>query len=179
MSWDKHQQTFFPSRDSPYVSDKQEISADVNRDWSSSTNTQHRTNLVQIGGRLATQATGSYAPQDSSCVERASWLLRMPFWLEPNYIFPRTSHFCSWSTFSGHPTSLRYHHLFTSTAANHASTNTSARWEWRRIEQNDWRFIRYATHWDPNSTQMPLSSLQWCKCGHPRYDSGRTVKNCL
>ena len=38
-------------------------------DLSVYTNTQHRTDLVQIEGRLATRATGSYAQQDSSSVE--------------------------------------------------------------------------------------------------------------
>ena len=121
---------------------------------------------MQIAGWLATCATGSYVQQDSSGVERASWLLRMPFWLEANYIFLRSSHFVSLSSSSGLPTLFRDHHLFTSTAANHGSTNTSASWAWNRIEQNDRRFCQYPTRWNPTTMQTPICSLRRCKCSH-------------
>jgi len=42
----------------------------------------------------------SYMQQDSTWTELASWLSLIPFWLVPNYIFPRTSHFFSLSSFS-------------------------------------------------------------------------------
>jgi len=78
---------------------------------------------------------------------------------------------------AGLPTSSRYHHLFTSTAANHGSTNTSAWWEWNRIEQNDRRFIQYATCWNPTTTWTPLSSPWRCKYSHWKYDPGLTIMN--
>jgi len=88
---------------------------------------------VQIAGWLETGATCTYTQQDPCCVERASWLLRIPFWLEANYIFLRTSHFFSLSYSSGLPTSFHHHHLFTCTKANHASAkNISVRAEWLR-----------------------------------------------
>jgi len=177
-SWDKHQQTSFPTNNVPLLSPNNEISVFVHHDWSLQANTQHRTDLVQIAWLLAIRATDRCAQQDSSCVDRASWLLRMPFWLEANYIFLRSSHFISLSSASGHPFSFRYHHLFTSTAANHGCTDTSARWEWNRIKQNDGHFIQFANHWDPTTTQTPLSSLRCCKCSHRKYDPGRTVNNC-
>jgi len=142
------------------------------------TQTQHRTALVQIAGWLATRAMGSYVQQDSSSVEQASWLLHIPFGHEVNYIFLRTSHFFSLSSSSGLPMLFHYHHLTTSTAASDSSTNTAARWEWVRIEQNNSRFIQYATRWDPTTMHTPLSSPQRCKCSHWRYDPGCKVKNC-
>jgi len=48
-------------------------------------------------------ATWSSTAQDSLGVECASWLLLIPFWLEANYIFLMTSHFCSLSSFSQSP----------------------------------------------------------------------------
>jgi len=179
ISRDKRQHTAFPTENVLFISHKHEISTVDHRDLSLSTNTQHRANLVQIARRLATRATGSYAQKHSSCVERASWLLRMPFRLEGNYIFFRTSHFWSLSSSSGLPTSFRYHHLFTSTAANHGSTIISASWAWNRIEQKEGRFFQYTNHWDPTTTQTPLSSPRLCKCSHWKHDTGRRVVNCL
>jgi len=176
--WDKHQQTSSASMNLPWLSHTHEIPAVVHHHLSLSTNTQHRTNLVQIAGCLAIRATGSYAQPNSSFVEEASWLLCMPFWLDGKYIFRRTSHFFLLSSSSELPTSFRHHHLLTSTAANHGSTKTSARWEWSRIEQNNGRFIQYTTRWDPTTTQTPLSSPRHCKCSHQKYDPWCTVKNC-
>jgi len=122
-------------------------------------------------------STGSYAHQDSTWVERASWLLHMSFWLEANYLFFRTSYFFSLSSSSGLPTLFCHHHLFTSTAANHGSTNTSARGEWNRIEQNDRHFIQYASRWDPTTTQTPLSSPRPCKCSQQINYPWRMFKN--
>ena len=39
----------------------------------------------------------SYPLQDSAWIERASWLLLIPFWLVAHYIIFSTSHFFSWS----------------------------------------------------------------------------------
>jgi len=176
--WDKHHQTSSPLKNVLFISHNHEISAVVHCDLSVLTNTKHRTDLVHSAGWLETPATGTYMQQDSSCVERASWLLRIPFWLAANYIFLRTSHLLSLSCSSGLPTSFHYHHLLTSIAANHGSTNTSAKWEWKRIEQNDGHFIQYATHWYPTIMQTPLSSPWCCKCGHQKYDPGLTVQHC-
>jgi len=178
ISWDKHQQTFFPRKNGPLLSHKHKNSTVIHRDSSLWTSTQSRTDLVQIAGRLATRATGRYAHHVSSCVERASWLLCMPFWLNANYISLRNSLFFALSSSAGLPTSFRYHHLFTSTARNHSSTNTSASWVWNRMKQNDGHFIHYATHWDPTTMQTPLSSPWRCKCSHRKHDPGCTVKNC-
>jgi len=179
IAWDNHQQMSFPSKNVPIICRKDEILAVVHHHLSLSTHTHHRTDLVQIAWRMATHATGSYVQQDSSCAERASWLLPMPFWLEANYIFLRTSHFFSLSSFSGLPTLFHYHHLFTSTAANHGSTSNATRWEWNRIEQNDGRFIRYATRWDPTTPQTTLSSPRRCKSSYRKHDPGCTVENRL
>jgi len=143
------------------------------------TNTHHWTDLVQIAEQLATCATGSYAQQDSSGVERASWLLRMLCWLKANDIFLRTSNFFSLSSSAAHPTSFHYHHLFSSTAAFHSSINTSASWAWNRIEQNDGHFCEYASRWNPTTMQTPLGWLRCYKCSHRKHDPGRTVENCM
>jgi len=114
ISWDKHQQTSFPMKNVLFISHKHEISTGVHCDLSLLTNTQHQTDLVQIAGRLATRTSGSYAQQDSSCVEWASRLLPMPFSLkltiyssrlQCHYVilFLRTSHFVSLSS------SLHFH----------------------------------------------------------------------
>jgi len=179
ISWDKLQQMAFPTKNVLFLSHNNQISAVVHHDLSLQTDTQHWTDLVQITGWLVLCATGSYVQQDWSCVEWASWLLCMPFWLEANCIFHRSSHFFSLSSSSGLPTSFRYHHLFTSTAANHGSTNTSPRWQWNRIEQNDGHFMQYATRWQPTTMQTPLRSPRRCKCSHRRCDPGLTVRSCL
>jgi len=179
ISWQKLQQMSFPSKHVLLLSHKDEISMVIHLDLSLEGRTQRRTNVVQITGQLATHAMGNYAQQDSSGVERASGLLRMPFRLEANYIFLGISNVCSWSSSSGLPTSFCYHHLFTSTATNHGSTNSSARWEWNRIEQNDGRFIQYTTCWDPTTTQTPLSSSQRGKSSHWKYDPGCKNNDCV
>jgi len=56
------------------------------------TNKQHRTELVQIVRLLESPATCSYAQQDKTWVEHASWLLFIPLWLVAYYIFLRTFH---------------------------------------------------------------------------------------
>jgi len=49
---------------------------------------------------VATSASCSYIPQDSSSVGCASWLLLIPFWLDVDYTFFRTSQFFSISSSS-------------------------------------------------------------------------------
>ena len=134
---------------------------------------------MQIAGRLETRATGSYTHQDSCSVECASWLLRIPLWPKANCIILRPFQFFLWSSRSGLPTSFCYHYLFTFTAPNLGSTNNSARWEWKRIEQNNGRFIQYITRWDPTTTQTPPTSPRRCKCSNRKYVAGHTVKNCV
>jgi len=51
MSWDKHQQTSFPSKNDLFRSIKHEISAVVHLDVSLKTNKQHRTNLLKLSDR--------------------------------------------------------------------------------------------------------------------------------
>jgi len=159
------------------ISHTHEISVVVQVNSSVQTNTQHQTDLEHIAGRSETCATCSYMPQDSCCVEHASCLLCIPFWLDDNYLFLWTSHFCLLSSYSGLPTSFRYHHLFTSTPANHGSRGTSARCEWIGIEQNNELFIQYSTCWDPTAVQTPHSPPRRCKCSHPKYDPGCRVEN--
>jgi len=65
---------------------------------------------VQIARRLETCATCGYMQQDLSCVDHASRLLRIPFCLEENFMFLKTSHFFSLSSSSGLLTSDCYHH---------------------------------------------------------------------
>jgi len=89
------------------------------------------------------------------------------------------------------PTSFRYRlskdyslhfviiFLFTSTQANHISSNNTWRYEWFRLEQNDGHFIQYAIYWDTTRTQTPLSLLQRCKYYHWKYVPGCTVQNGL
>ena len=55
---------------------------------------------MQSTGQLEACEICSYTLQASFCVECASWLLYIPFWLEANYIFLRTSHFFSLSSSS-------------------------------------------------------------------------------
>jgi len=66
-------------------------------------NIQHQTDSLQIAGLLETPATCSYTQADSSWVELPSWQLVSLFWLEANYIFLRTSHFCWISSSSPFP----------------------------------------------------------------------------
>jgi len=54
----------------------------------------------KTAGQWETSASCSYKQQDSSWVERASWLLHISFWLEAAYVFLRTSHFFSLSSSS-------------------------------------------------------------------------------
>ena len=132
-SWDNHQQTSFPMKNGPFVPPNDDISPVVHLYLSLQTHTHHCADWVQIAWQWAICLTCSYAQQNSSCVELPSWLLQMPFCLEANNIFLRSSHFISLSSSSGPPSSFCYHYLFTATAANHGSTNTSPRWEWNRI----------------------------------------------
>jgi len=157
------------------ISRKYDISAVVHLDAALVTNTQHRTDLVRITGRLRTGATCSYTQQDLSCAERACWQLQIPLWLESNNRFLGTSHCFSVSSSSELPTSSRYHHLFTATPAHYGSTDTSARCEWIGIEQNDGRCIPSGTHWDPTAMGTPLCPLRCCESRHRKYDPGRTV----
>jgi len=53
--------------------------------------------------QFETPATSGFTRQYSSRVERASWLLLIPFWLEVYYIFLRTSHCTSLSSSSPIP----------------------------------------------------------------------------
>jgi len=168
----------FPSKNVVLISHKHEISAVIHHDWSLWENIQHRTNLLQIAGRLESCATCSYTQQDSSCVECARWLLCIPFWPKDNYIFLRTAHFFSLSSSSGLPTSFLYHHPFTSTPANHGSTDTSALCEWIGIEQNDGHLIQCTTSWDSTTTRTELSPPWRCKCSNWKYDLEHKVENC-
>jgi len=93
ISWDKHHQTSFLSKNILFICNIDEILALVNFDLSLFANLQHRTNSLQIAGLLETPATCSYTQADSSWVERPSWRSVSLFWLEANYIFLRTSHF--------------------------------------------------------------------------------------
>jgi len=178
ISWDKHQQTSYLSKNVLWISHNQDILAVVHRDWSLQTITQHCTYLVQIAGWLETCATTSYMQWDSAYVECATWLLRMPFWLETNHICLRTSNHVSLSPWSGRPTSFRNQLLFTSTGTNHGSTYSAARWALNRIEQNDRHFCQFATCWDPTTTHTPPTTPQHCQCSPPKSDPGRSVKHC-
>jgi len=166
----------FPLNNVLFVSHKLMISAVFHINLSLKISTQHRTDMVQIVGKLETRATWSCTQQDPSCVELASWLLCIPFWLEAHYIFFRTSHFFSLSSSSELPTSFHYHHLFTSTSANHGSTNSSARCERIGIEPNDGHFIQYANCWHPTTAHTPLSPQRCCQCSYWKYDPGRTLE---
>jgi len=58
---------------------------------------------VQTAGQLEPHPTCGSTQQDSCSVECVSWLLRIPIWLEANYIILRTSHFFSLSSSSSLP----------------------------------------------------------------------------
>jgi len=85
------------------ISDNQLILAVVHLYLPLWTYKQHWTDLLQIAGQWDTHATCSHTQQDSSWVEPASWLLLIPFWLEADCIFPRTSHFFLFSLSSPIP----------------------------------------------------------------------------
>lgn len=74
---------------------KHEILAVVHLVSSLWPNKQHQTSMLEITGRLETNATCSNIPQDLSWGECSSWLLLIPFWLGANYIFLRTFCFLS------------------------------------------------------------------------------------
>jgi len=57
------------------------------------TNYQHRTDLPQIDGPLASPPTWSYAQPDKTWAECVTWLSFIPLWLVAYYIFHRTFHF--------------------------------------------------------------------------------------
>jgi len=101
--WEKHHQTSFSSKSVLLISDNHEILAVVCLNLSLDSNKQHRTDLLQITRWWETPTTCSYMQQDSCWVWCTSWLLFIPFWHEPHYIFLRTFHFFSLSSSSPIP----------------------------------------------------------------------------
>jgi len=97
-----------------FISHKYKISVVIQIYVSMDTNTQHRTELMQMAGRLEAQAVWSNTLQDSSYVKRATRLICIPFWLGAYHICLGTSHCISLSTSSRLPTSLWSLHFRTS-----------------------------------------------------------------
>ena len=96
ISSHKNLQTCFPLKNDLLIMNNHEISAVENLLVSQYTIKEHWTDLLQLAGQWEMSATGSQMQRDSSWVEHASWLLIIPFWLEANYIFLRTStSFCN------------------------------------------------------------------------------------
>jgi len=93
--WDKHPLIFCPSKNYKCITECQEISAVQNFYLLLSTNTQHQTDVLYILGWGKTPADCNHTQYDSSRVQCPSLLLLVPFWLEANYMFLRTSHFLS------------------------------------------------------------------------------------
>jgi len=122
MSWVKHHQTSFPSKNVLFIYYKHEISAVIHHYLSHKTNKQHRTDLLQIARPLETPATCSYTQWDSDSVDYASWLSLIPFWLEAHYIFLRTSHFVSLSSSS----SFRQHQIMAPHTAQHGASGSGS-----------------------------------------------------
>jgi hypothetical protein len=98
MPWDQHHQMSILSKNFVYILYNHEIVTLDNYFLSVWSNKLHCTHLLQIMGWLETPAICSNTWKDSSWVEGANWLLLIPFWLEANYIFLRTSHFFALSS---------------------------------------------------------------------------------
>jgi len=80
-------------------------------------------------------------------------LSRTCMWAVIDFIF-------TWSLLSfpdDFPLLLIITFLSFSTAANHVSTNTTARWELIQIKPSDQRFIQWATHCETVAIQPPVS----------------------
>jgi len=101
--WDNHHDTSFPSMNVLFTTDNCEILAVVHLHLPLEANNQHQTHAPEIVGRWETPATFSHPQQDSSWVECTRRLLLIPFWLEANFIFLRTSHLFSLSSSSPIP----------------------------------------------------------------------------
>jgi len=97
--WDKHHQTSFPEKHILCISDKCKIPAVVNLCKSFWIRKEHRTDLLQIMKRLECPEVRNEKQHDSIWVKRATWPLLISFWLVVRYIFLRSSHFFSWSSF--------------------------------------------------------------------------------
>ena len=86
-----------------FVEDNHAIQAVVDRNFSLLTNTQQRTDILQIPGLWGTTATGSYMQQNSSWVWRTCSQQIILFWHEATFLILRASHFFSLSSSSPIP----------------------------------------------------------------------------
>jgi len=127
-SWDIHHQMSFPLKNVPCEIYIHLLAAVIDHYLTLRTNKQHPTGSLHITDRWESPATNSHTQQDSSWVECAGWLLLIPFWLEANYIFLRTSHFLSLSTSSPIP---HQHIMSTETPLQGYSG-----WEWSQLTGN-------------------------------------------
>ena len=103
LGWNKHHRMSIPSKNFGCMFDTLELSGVIHLLSSQIAIAQHWTYILQIGGWLETPATCSYMQQHSSWVDEAirHWLI--PFWLDANYVFFRTSHFFPLSSSSPFP----------------------------------------------------------------------------
>ena len=102
MTWDKHHQTSFPSKNVLFIIIKNDISCHsspcipVNNQTASHLLTANRGNV----GICRSYTTCSYTHPESAWIQGASSLSLVLFLLVANYIIFRTSHFFSWSSSS-------------------------------------------------------------------------------
>ena len=165
MCGDKHHQTTFPLKNFLFISIKHEISAVVHINISLQSNKQ--TSLDWLTANLTTVGI--------TCNLQ---------WYAAGYVLRRT---CKLTVIHSLVTcSLLYipqdFPLFViifltfSTTASHGSTNTSARCDSIRIEQNSGRFIQCTPGWNTASMQTPVSPPRRCNCSHWKYGPEHSFK---
>ena len=97
MTWDKHHQMSFRSKNDLFISIEHEISTLIQLDVPC----KQRNNVgPTYWNRATVRIPCSHTQQDSAWIEPASWLSLIPFWLVAHYIIFSTSHFFSWSSSS-------------------------------------------------------------------------------
>lgn len=109
ISQNIHQQTSWLSMNVLFISHNHETSANIHISTSLLSRREHWTNSVDIPRWFAAHEACWGTPQDPHCVEHASWLLCIPFWLRANKIFLRTSDCFLLSSSLELPRSVDYH----------------------------------------------------------------------
>jgi len=149
-----------------YISYKYEILGIVHLCWSDLINKQHRTELWELASLLRTSAICTYPQWGLSWVERATWLLLIPFWHVANYNVSRTSHFMSISSSSP----FREHHI-------------SAPWTFQcdaSWTKSSWLTGASFNKPTARTQQHQRHQVVHCnvyQCSHQQYNPGRTLIN--
>jgi len=155
--WDKYHLTSCPLKNDVFISIKHAIWAVVHLYLSRYTDRQHCTDFLSIVRQLETPTTCHYIQRDLYWVDRASWLLLIPFWIEADNIFLTTSNCFSSLSSSSIP---QHQIMATQTPPKGAS----------RSESSSTRGA---------STNAPPRETQQCrKCCHSKCDPRCGFEHC-